>query len=91
MFHQHNVDYQVTLEAGGWEVIKRYVELDIGISIVSGICITGSERIATIPLNQYFPKRTYGVVMRRGKFLSPAAKRFIGMMDPTFGPATADS
>ena len=35
-------------------------------------------------LDKYFPKRSYGLVLRRGKFLSPQAKRFIEMMDPQF-------
>ncbi len=87
VFQQHNLDYKVTLEAGGWEVIKKYVELDVGVAIVSGICITGTERLAVRSLGQYFPKRSYGVVLRRGKFLSPAAKRFIRMMDPSFPPS----
>ena len=86
VFQQHNVPFKVTLEAGGWEVIKRYVELDLGISIVSGLCITGHEQLAVKPLNRYFPKRTYGVVLPRGKFLSPAAKRFIRMMEPSSFP-----
>lgn len=84
VFQQHNVKLNVKLEAGGWEVIKRYVELDLGISIVSGLCVTGRERLSVTPLGKYFPKRTYGVVMRRGKFLSPAAKRFIRLLDPAF-------
>ena len=87
VFQQHNVPFKVTLEAGGWEVIKRYVELDLGISIVSGLCITGREQLAVKPLGAYFPKRTYGVVLRRGKFLSPAAKRFIRMMEPSSLPS----
>ena len=37
--------YDVVLEAGGWEVIKRYVEQGIGISIVNEICLTGKERL----------------------------------------------
>ena len=76
--------YTVTLEVGGWEVIKKYVELGLGVSIVSGLCLTGDEDLAVFPLGRYFPKRTYGVVLRRGKFLSPAAKRFIEMMEPSF-------
>lgn len=90
VFQQHNLSYSVILEAGGWEVIKRYVALGLGISIVSGICIAGEEGIAAVPLSEYFPKRTYGVVLRRGKFLSPAARRFIESMDPGFfdGPET---
>ncbi len=80
VFRQHDVPYQVTLEAGGWEVIKRYVALGMGVSIVSGLCLTGDDNVAAISLEKYFPKRTYGVVLRRGRFLSPAARRFIEMM-----------
>ncbi|MGI9332080.1 MAG: LysR family transcriptional regulator [Gammaproteobacteria bacterium] len=84
VFQQHNVPYSVTLEAGGWEIIKKYVELGVGVSIVSSICLTGSEALAVKPLGAFFPPRAYGVVLRRGRFLSPAAKRFIRMMDPSF-------
>lgn len=80
VFEQHNLTYEVKLEAGGWEVIKKYVELGLGISIVTSICLTGSERLAAIPLGKYFPKRTYGIVMRKGKFLSPQAQRFVEIM-----------
>ncbi len=51
---------------------------------VTDICLTGKEALARIPLDKYFPKRSYGLVLRRGKFLSPQAKRFIEMMDPQF-------
>lgn len=81
VFEQNGLTYSVALEAGGWEVIKKYVELGMGISIVTSICLTGEERLARIPLARYFPKRTYGVVLRRGKFLSPAATRFLEIMD----------
>ncbi len=84
MFRQHDASYTVALEAGGWEVIKKYVELGLGISIVTDICLTGTEALARIPLDRYFPKRSYGLVLRRGKYLSPQAKRFIDMMDPRF-------
>jgi DNA-binding transcriptional LysR family regulator len=83
-FQQQNVPYRVALEAGGWEVIKRYVAMGMGVSIVTGICITPQDKLATIPLTRYFPKRSYGLVLRRGKFLSPPARRFIDMMDPEF-------
>lgn len=84
VFQQHGVTYQVALEAGGWEVIKKYVELGLGISIVTGICIGDQDRqnIAMIPMDRFFPKRRYGVVLRERKFLSPQAKMFIEMMRP---------
>ena len=43
------ISYKVTLEAGGWEVVKKYVELGLGISIVTSICLTGNERLAALP------------------------------------------
>ena len=77
VFRQHDVPYTVSLEAGGYEVIKRYVEQGMGVSIVSGLCLTGDDRVGAVSLQKYFPTRTYGVVTRRGRFLSLAARRFI--------------
>lgn len=80
-FRQHNLSYNIALEAGGWEVIKKFVELGLGISIVTDVCLTGDERLSRIPLLEYFPNRSYGVVQRKGKFLSPQAQRFIELME----------
>lgn len=85
IFRQNNVSYQVALEAGGWEVIKKYVELGLGISIVTDVCLTGEEKLARISLEHYFPKRSYGLVLREGRFLSQQAKRFIEIMEMVYG------
>ncbi len=84
VFRQHDVPYSVSMEAGGWEIVKEYVELGIGISIVTEVCLTGKENIIGIPLDSYFPSRNYGLIVRKGKFFTPQAKRFIEMFDPTF-------
>ncbi|MBI1318495.1 MAG: LysR family transcriptional regulator [Candidatus Hydrogenedens sp.] len=84
VFKKQGLPYEVAMEVGGWEVIKKYVELGLGISVVMSICITGGENLAVIPANQWFPNRTYGVVLRKGKILTPQAKRFITMMLPDF-------
>ena len=83
-FEKHGAKLNVALEAGGWEVIKRYVELGMGISIVTDVCLTGHDKVAKTPLLEYFPKRTYGIVVRRGKFLSPQSKQFINNIDAGF-------
>lgn len=88
-FRQHNVPYHVALEAGGWEIIKKYVELGLGISIVTNVCLAGDERFARIPLNQYFPRRSYGIVYRKNKFLSPQAKRFIEILEANYADHAA--
>jgi LysR family cys regulon transcriptional activator len=84
VFQQHNLNFTVTLEAGGWEVIKKYVELGLGISIVTDICLTGQERLKSIPLTRYFPQRGYGLVLRKGRFLSPQASRFIEILEEVY-------
>ena len=84
VFQQHGVPYNVVLEAGGWEVIKRYVEIGTGISIVTSICLRGFENLTVKPMDDYFPTRSYGAVVRRGKFLSAQAKQFLEMMDGDF-------
>ena len=88
-FRQHNVPYHVALEAGGWEIIKKYVELGLGISIVTDVCLAGEERFARIALNQYFPRRSYGIVYRKNKFLSPQAKRFIEILEANYADQAA--
>ena len=84
IFSQHEVSYQVALEAGGWEIIKKYVELGMGISIVTDVCLTGEERLAVIPLDEYFPDRGYGVVLHKGKYQSPQSKRFIELLKQVY-------
>jgi len=84
VFHQHGLNYKVVLEAGGWEIIKRYVALGMGVSIVTSICLTGEEPLAAIPLTEYFPRRSYGIVLRRNKQLSPQARRFVQILDPDY-------
>lgn len=84
VFQQHNLSFKVTLEAGGWEVIKKYVELGMGISIVTDICLTGQEKLVSIPLSDYFPQRGYGLVLRKGKFMSPQANRFVELLLETY-------
>jgi DNA-binding transcriptional LysR family regulator len=79
-FREHGLSYQVAMEVGGWEIIKKYVELGLGISIIISIAITGQERLEVIPAGEFFPQRTYGVVIRKGKILTPQAKRFVSMM-----------
>ena len=87
VFRTHNLRYRVALEAGGWEVIKKYVALGLGVSIVTGVCLTGSEPLVALPFDRYFPRRTYGIVLRKGKLLPSPAARFIELITRPADPA----
>ena len=82
VFRQQNVEYSVSLEAGGWEVIKKYVEVGLGISIVTDICLTGNENVSKVSLQRYFPDRSYGVVVRKKKYQSAAVRQFLEILAP---------
>ncbi len=93
MFQRHRIPYTVALEVGGWEVIKQYVAMGMGISIVTALCLNDGdrERLAIRPMARYFPKRSYGVTVRRGKVLSPQARAFIELIHPDlFAPRQYD-
>ncbi len=79
-FKKHGLSYQVAMEVGGWEVIKKYVELGLGISLILSIGITGSERLEVLPAGEFFPQRTYGVVLRKGRILRPQARLFVDLL-----------
>lgn len=80
IFSEQGVKYKVSMEVGGWEVIKTYVEEGMGISIVSCLCLTGKEKLSAVSMGQYFPKQVYGAVIRKGKFLTPQARAFLEIL-----------
>ncbi|MDH5822466.1 LysR family transcriptional regulator [Luteimonas sp. RD2P54] len=84
VFHQHRVPYTVAFEVGGWEVIKRYVAMGMGISIVTAICLNEADRAQLVARSvaEWFPQRSYGVVVRKGKYLSPQARAFVELIKP---------
>lgn len=85
VFNEKQVNFSVALEASGWEIIKRYVSIDMGISLVSEICLTGEEKnITEISVDQHFPPNHYSIISRAGKIFSPAASEFIEKMDKEF-------
>jgi len=64
VFQDHGLPCHVVLEVGGWEVIKRYVELGLGISIVTSFCNkychqllpAGSRETGENSSRQYLPR-----------------------------------
>ena len=74
----------ITVE--GWGVIKRYVERGAGIAVVPSISIQETDRVSVIPLREYFPSRSFGVYTRRGAYLTPPARRLLGMMGARLRP-----
>lgn len=86
---QYGIDVKVAIEVGGWDVIKHYVVSGLGIAVLPSLCISEADELSIIPLQKSLPDRSYGVYTRRGKFLTPPARRLIEMLTPS--PAHLES
>jgi DNA-binding transcriptional LysR family regulator len=70
------------MDLGSFEVIKRYVEIDMGISVVPRVAVV--EEVAARRLHAisvpWLPLRGIGLVLRRGGYLSPASQKFVALL-----------
>ena len=82
VFAEHSLQHEVKLEVGGYDVIKTYVKLGLGISIVMSHCLSGNEDLFTAPMRRWFSSRSYGIVLRKGQRISPATASFIHTISP---------
>lgn len=70
------------IDLGSIEVIKRYVEIDLGIAIVPAFAVeseVGAGRLQTMPL-PWLPLRAVGLITRNTGYFSPASRAFLQML-----------
>lgn len=81
LFAEHAISPHV-MDLGSFEVIKRYVEINMGISVVPKVAVkeavdAGRLHAISVP---WLPLRGIGLVLRRGGYLSPASRKFVAML-----------
>lgn len=86
---RYNPNLKVTVEAGEWEVVMTYVEMGFGVSVLPEIMIQPRLRkrlflreLSEIEEGAGFSR--YGVLLKKGKHVSPAARELIKMLAPHF-------
>ena len=85
---EHGVELDIAVEASGWGVLKAYVEIGLGISVVPDICVRERDPLSVIPLREYAGPQSFGFFARRGHRLALAAERLIETVDPGLLPAS---
>lgn len=80
VFKQHHLSMDITAEVGGLHLVKRLVEQGMGISIVSAACLEKEDSLVVKDLSRFFPAAAYGLLLRKGRFLSPQVKSFIELV-----------
>lgn len=81
LFTEAEIAPQV-MDLGSIEVIKRYVEINLGISIVPKVAVkeevqAGRLHAISVP---WLPLRAVGLILRRSGYLSPASRMFLTML-----------
>ena len=64
--------------------IKTYVSLGLGVAVLSDYVLTkqDEETLDIYDLDEYLPKRTVAVLIRKRKYISPAASAFLRTIKP---------
>lgn len=82
LFEEAGLTPRIVIELASVEVIKRYVEIDLGISIIPRFAAereiaSGSLHVTRL---SWLPPRAIGLIQRRTGYLSPAASKFVELL-----------
>ena len=86
------VQLRITMELSSIEVIKRFVRIDAGLSVVPAIAIqeevqAGGLAAVAIHDMHHRPQHKMGVIYKKGRYLSLAARSFLQALQAYFIPA----
>jgi DNA-binding transcriptional LysR family regulator len=64
--------------------MKKYVTMGLGVALLSDYALSPDDEktMDILSLDQYFPKRKVGLILRKRKYLSPAVQAFIRTIRP---------
>lgn len=89
-FQRAGLDPDVVLSALDTDVIKTYVELGLGVGLVTSIAFDPERdtKLALIDAGHLFEENVSLIAVRRDRFLRDFVYRFIELVDPTLEEAT---
>lgn len=83
-FSEEQLQLKATLILNDFDTVKTYVGLGLGVSILDSFTILKEDEgnLDIFPLRMFYTKRRYGLLLRKRKYLSPAARAFIRTIKP---------
>ncbi len=86
-FLANDLKLKVVMVLNNFDIVKKYVQLGMGVSILDDFTLTKNDykKLDIFPLDQFFEKRHYGMVIRKTKYLSPTVQAFILSIKPCIG------
>ncbi len=91
LLRSFNPNLKVTMVAVSWEVVMKYVELGYGVSVAPGLVIQPKDSKRLHICNMTHSDKLaglsrYGILIKKGKYLTPAARELIKFLAPKFDP-----
>jgi DNA-binding transcriptional LysR family regulator len=83
-FDEEGLKPHIVMTLNNFVSVKNYVAQGLGVAILSGFAVSEEDKktFDVFSLNRYFPKRKYGLLIKKKKYFSPAVKAFIRSIKP---------
>ena len=83
-FEKEGLALNEIMVLNNYDSVKKYVALGQGLAILDDYAVSkeDEESLNVLPLDRFFQKRTYRLIVRKRKYLPPAAKAFIRSIKP---------
>lgn len=87
-FRARRLSPRIVMETGGYTLIRSYVELGLGASVISDLAVTREDRrrFRAYDLTPLLGWREGYLLLRKRRPLSRAASQFLREVDPAFDP-----
>jgi LysR family cys regulon transcriptional activator len=84
VYNRNKIDYRIIMEVDVAENIKSYVEMGLGVGIISAVTLIPKDksRFAIFDVTRLFGKVEIGVYYRKDRYISTATKQFIKLFAP---------
>ncbi len=83
---QHGIKTSIEFEMANYEILKKFVKADVGVAVVSGICMENEpdKDLVGRELLKYFPSLTYGMMVKKGKIHHPLMQEFVQLLQEDY-------
>jgi len=87
VFQKRGLKLRTLLEVDVWSDVKKAVSAGMGISIIPSLALSPRDtNLAVVDASEFFPKRAYGMVTRRGHIPSRATEDLMSRIVRAFRP-----
>jgi len=79
---EYGLRTHIEFEMANYEILKKFVKFDVGVSIVSAICLENETDpdLVSRDLSDHFPALTYGIMVKKGRICHELLQEFIDLM-----------